>query len=173
MEVIASFQVDHSNLKPGIYVSRRDEGFTTFDIRMTSPNHEPAIAPAAMHTLEHLLATWFRNREGVMKDVVYVGPMGCMTGMYIIMRASKEVMSDRKEVFRMRDLCIEAFRWISTASEVPGTSPSECGNYLMHDLPMARWEASRYVERLQNEFEYTYPNLQRSSNEDGMMFHDA
>ena len=81
MEVIQSFTIDHTRLKPGIYVSRIDKGFTTFDLRITEPNKEPAVAPAAMHSMEHLMATWFRNSE-VKDDVVYVGPMGCLTGMY-------------------------------------------------------------------------------------------
>ncbi|MBQ7517848.1 MAG: S-ribosylhomocysteine lyase, partial [Bacteroidales bacterium] len=80
MEVIQSFTIDHTQLKPGIYVSRVDKGFTTFDLRITEPNKEPAVAPAAMHSMEHLMATWFRN-SAVKDDVVYVGPMGCLTGM--------------------------------------------------------------------------------------------
>ena len=88
MEVIQSFTIDHTHLKPGIYVSREDKGFTTFDLRITEPNKEPAVAPAAMHSLEHLMATWFRNSEAK-EDVVYVGPMGCLTGMYIIMTFSR------------------------------------------------------------------------------------
>ena len=89
MEVIQSFTIDHTHLKPGIYVSREDKGFTTYDLRITEPNKEPAVAPAAMHSLEHLMATWFRNSE-VKDDVVYVGPMGCLTGMYIIMTGTPE-----------------------------------------------------------------------------------
>ena len=77
MEVIQSFTIDHTKLKPGIYVSRRDKGFTTYDLRITEPNKEPAVAPAAIHSLEHLMATWFRNSR-VKDDVVYVGPMGCL-----------------------------------------------------------------------------------------------
>ena len=87
MEVVQSFTIDHTHLKPGIYVSRIDKGFTTFDLRITEPNKEPAVAPSAIHSLEHLMATWFRNSE-VKEDVVYVGPMGCLTGMYIIMTGS-------------------------------------------------------------------------------------
>ena len=90
MEVIQSFTIDHTHLKPGIYVSREDKGFTTFDLRITEPNKEPAVAPAAMHSIEHLMATWFRNSEAK-DDVVYVGPMGCLTGMYIIMTGTYTV----------------------------------------------------------------------------------
>ena len=92
-----SFTIDHTRLKPGIYVSRIDKGFTTFDLRITEPNREPAVAPSAMHSLEHLMATWFRN-SSVKDDVVYVGPMGCMTGMYVIMTGSYNVEDMRVAV---------------------------------------------------------------------------
>ena len=95
MEVIQSFTIDHTRLKPGIYVSREDKGFTTFDLRITEPNKEPAVAPAAIHSLEHLMATWFRN-SAVKDDVVYVGPMGCLTGMYIIMTGNYTVDDMRR-----------------------------------------------------------------------------
>ena len=106
MEVIQSFTIDHTHLKPGIYVSREDKGFTTFDLRITEPNQEPAVAPAAMHSLEHLMATWFRNSEAK-EDVVYVGPMGCLTGMYIIMTGTYTVED-------MRRLTIACLQWILT-----------------------------------------------------------
>ena len=99
MEVIQSFTIDHTQLKPGIYVSRVDKGFTTFDLRITEPNKEPAVAPAAIHSLEHLMATWFRNSE-VKDDVVYVGPMGCLTGMYIIMTGAYSVEDMRRLTIR-------------------------------------------------------------------------
>ena len=120
MEVITSFTIDHTRLKPGIYVSREDKGFTTFDLRITEPNQEPAVAPAAMHSLEHLMATWFRNSEAK-DDVVYVGPMGCLTGMYIIMTGSYSVED-------MRRLTIACLQWILTQDEVPATRPEACGN---------------------------------------------
>ena len=122
MEVIQSFTIDHTRLKPGIYVSREDKGFTTFDLRITEPNKEPAVAPAAMHSLEHLMATWFRNSEAK-DDVVYVGPMGCLTGMYIIMTGNYTVED-------MRRLTIECLQWILEQDEVPATRPEACGNYL-------------------------------------------
>lgn len=166
MEVIASFTIDHTKLKPGIYVSRDDTDFVTFDIRMTEPNKEPAVNPAAMHTLEHLMATWMRNREGVKESVVYVGPMGCMTGMYIIMRKGFSVMD-------MRDLMIECMKWINDeVTEVPATTPETCGNCLLHDLPMAKWEARRYLDRLQNAFEHEYTKLEVYL-DNGMKFADA
>ena len=164
MEVIQSFTIDHTHLKPGIYVSREDNGFTTFDLRITEPNREPAVAPAAMHSMEHLMATWFRNSE-VKDDVVYVGPMGCLTGMSIIMTGSYGVED-------MRRLTIECLQWILAQTEVPATTPQTCGNCLLHDLPMCKWESARYLERLQNDFHCEYTKLQVVL-EDGKTFADA
>ena len=164
MEVIQSFTIDHTHLKPGIYVSRKDKGFTTFDLRITEPNKEPAVAPAAMHSLEHLMATWFRNSEAK-DDVVYVGPMGCLTGMYIIMTGTYTVED-------MRRLTIACLQWILTQTEVPATRPEACGNYLLHDLPMCKWECTRYLDRLQNDFHSEYTKLQITL-DDGKVFADA
>ena len=140
MEVIQSFTIDHTQLKPGIYVSRVDKGFTTFDLRITEPNKEPAV-------------------------VVYVGPMGCLTGMYIIMTGSYTVED-------MRQLTIECLEWILTQTEVPATRPEACGNYLLHDLPMCKWECARYLDRLKNDFHSEYTKLQITL-EDGKVFADA
>ena len=164
MEVIQSFTIDHTHLKPGIYVSRQDKGFTTFDLRITEPNAEPAMAPAAMHSLEHLMATWFRNSE-VKDDVVYVGPMGCLTGMYIIMLEGYTVED-------MRQLTMRCLRWILDQETVPATSPESCGNYLLHDLPMCKWESARYLERLTSDFHYEYTKLHITL-DDGKVFADA
>ena len=175
MEVIQSFTIDHTRLKPGIYVSREDKGFTTFDLRITEPNKEPAVAPAAMHSLEHLMATWFRNSEAK-DDVVYVGPMGCLTGMYIIMKDKGSATEGRESgtytVEDMRRLTIECLKWILTQTEVPATRPEACGNYLLHDLPMCKWESARYLDRLQNDFHSEYTKLQITL-EDGRVFADA
>jgi len=176
MEVIQSFTIDHTRLKPGIYVSRADEGFTTFDLRITEPNREPAVAPAAMHSLEHLMATWFRNSE-VKEDVVYVGPMGCLTGMYIIMRDHGKQSAQggapvSYTVDDMRRLTIACLQWILTQHEVPATRPEACGNYLLHDLPMCQWESRRYLDRLQNDFHSEYTTLQITL-DDGKVFADA
>ena len=175
MEVIQSFTIDHTHLKPGIYVSREDKGFTTFDLRITEPNQEPAVAPAAMHSLEHLMATWFRNSE-VKDDVVYVGPMGCLTGMYIIMKENEPATEGRKSgsytVEDMRRLTIECLQWILTQTEVPATEPQTCGNYLLHDLPMCKWESARYLDRLQHDFHSEYTKLQVTL-DDGKVFADA
>ena len=171
MEVIASFQVDHTDLKPGIYISRQDAVgdtcFTTYDIRMTAPNHEPAFYCAAMHTIEHLLATYLRNREGWKQNIIYWGPMGCLTGNYLIVKGAYPCE-------QIRDLMIEAFSFgCDYEGEVPGTTAATCGNYLMHDLPMAKWEARRYVERLKHEFCSEYPGVARPTLDDGMTFFDA
>ena len=175
MEVIQSFTIDHTQLKPGIYVSREDKGFTTFDLRITEPNKEPAIAPAAIHSLEHLMATWFRNSE-VKDDVVYVGPMGCLTGMYIIMKDNGSTIEGRESgtysVEDMRRLTIRCLQWILTQTEVPATQPQACGNYLLHDLPMCKWESARYLNRLEHDFHSEYTKLQVTL-EDGKVFADA
>ncbi len=164
MEVIQSFTIDHTRLLPGIYVSRQDNGFTTFDLRITRPNHEPAVAPAAMHSMEHLMATWFRNCEAK-DDVVYVGPMGCLTGMYVVMRGTYSIDD-------MRRLTMECLTWMLQQHEVPATQPETCGNYLLHDLPMCHWEARRYLDRLTNDFHCEYKTLQVTL-EDGKIFADA
>lgn len=164
MEVIKSFTIDHTHLKPGIYISRDDRQFRTFDLRITEPNREPAVAPAAMHSIEHLMATWFRNSE-VKADVVYVGPMGCLTGMYIVMAGSYSVET-------MRQLTIDCLQWILEQDAVPATTPETCGNYLLHDLPMCKWECRRYLQRLQDDFHCEYTKLAVTL-DDGKTFADA
>ena len=167
MELIPSFQVDHTDLKPGIYVSRIDDDFTTYDIRMTAPNHEPAVAPAALHTIEHVVATYLRNHEDWKQYVIYWGPMGCLTGNYLILKGQYDC-----EV--IRSLMIDAFQFVvDYEGVVPGTTPATCGNYLLHDLPMAKWEARRYVARLKDEFCCQYPGIERPEVCGGMQFHDA
>ena len=171
MDLIPSFAVDHTNLQPGIYISRQDkvggEAVTTYDIRMTAPNQEPSLAPAAIHTIEHLVATYLRNNSEWKDYIIYWGPMGCLTGNYLIMKGSHE-----PEV--IRQLMIKAFLFVvDFAGEVPGTTPATCGNYLMHDLPMAKWEAKRYVDRLKNNFCCTYPGVERPKIQGSMNFFDA
>ena len=143
MEVIASFQVDHTDLKPGIYISRQDAVgdtcFTTYDIRMTAPNHEPAVNCAALHTIEHLVATYLRNREGWKQNIIYWGPMGCLTGNYLLVRGdyeSRDIVDLMRRTFALR---------ANYEGEVPGAAPRDCGNYLLHDLPMAKWEARKFL----------------------------
>ena len=138
MEKIASFKIDHTRLLRGIYVSRKDylqggDVVTTFDIRMKLPNREPAISQSAIHTLEHLAATWLRNHPQWGDKVVYWGPMGCCTGNYLLLRGDLE---SRDIVPLMQEL----FQWIA-----------DCGNYMLNNLPMAKWEARKYyMEVLQD-----------------------
>ena len=171
MELIASFAVDHTNLHPGIYISLRDvvagEAVTTYDIRITSPNQEPALAPAAIHTIEHIVATYLRNDPTWKDTIIYWGPMGCLTGTYLIMKGEYE-----PEV--IRQLMLKAFEFVvNFDEEVPGSTPATCGNYLMHDLPMAKWEAKRYIQRLTDEFISEYPAVERPQIKGAMQFFDA
>lgn len=134
---------------------------------MTSPNREPALAPSAIHTIEHIVATYLRNNEEWKDRIVYWGPMGCLTGNYLIVKGEYPFEE-------MRQLMIKAFQHVADYdAEVPGTTPSTCGNYLLHDLPMAKWEAKRYVDRLTNEFCCEYPGIERPTDASGQVFHDA
>lgn len=145
MEKIASFTIDHIKLQPGIYVSRKDqigqEVVTTFDLRMTSPNEEPVMNTAEVHTIEHLGATYLRNKEEIKDKVIYFGPMGCRTGFYLLLAgdyASKDIVALVTEMFEF----IRDYR-----GEVPGASPKDCGNYLDMNLGMANYLADRYLEK--------------------------
>ncbi|MBQ2676400.1 MAG: S-ribosylhomocysteine lyase [Clostridia bacterium] len=137
MERIASFCVDHTILEKGVYVSRIDGDVTTYDIRMRLPNREKVMDNAAIHTIEHLFATFARNSE--YKDsVIYFGPMGCRTGFYFLTRSL-----DNQTVL---DLIRAAFKFIAEyEGEIPGTTAKECGNYLDHDLETAKAEAAQMV----------------------------
>ncbi len=158
MEKIASFTVNHLKLKPGVYVSRVDDvggtPVTTFDIRMTSPNDEPVMNTAEVHTIEHLGATFLRNHPDYKDKTIYFGPMGCRTGFYLLLTGS----------YTSRDiipLLIEMFNFIEDyEGEIPGASPRDCGNYLDMNLPMAKYLARKYQsEVLSNitEEKLTYP----------------
>ena len=143
MEKIASFTIDHIKLQPGVYVSRKDkvgaETITTFDLRMTSPNEEPVMNTAEMHTIEHLAATFLRNHPDYKEKVIYFGPMGCRTGFYLLLAgdyASKDIVSLMIEMYEF----IRDFR-----DEVPGASAKDCGNYLDMNLPMANYLANKYL----------------------------
>ena len=146
MEKIASFTIDHLKLVPGVYVSRKDtigkEVITTFDLRMTSPNDEPVMNTAEVHTIEHLAATFLRNHPGYGNKTIYFGPMGCRTGFYLLLAGnltSKEILP----------LMIEMFEFIRDfKDEVPGASPKDCGNYLDMNLPMANYLAKRYLDNV-------------------------
>lgn len=146
MEKITSFTIDHIRLKPGIYVSRKDpagsETVTTFDIRMTSPNDEPVMNTAEVHTIEHLGATFLRNHP-VYKDLVlYFGPMGCRTGFYLLLvgdYTSEDILPLIREMYEF----IRDFR-----GQVPGASPRDCGNYLDMNLGMANYLAKRFLDEV-------------------------
>lgn len=146
MEKIASFTIDHIKLQPGIYVSRKDfvgkEVITTFDLRMTSPNEEPVMNTAEVHTIEHLGATFLRNHKDFSDKVIYFGPMGCRTGFYLLLAGnyeSKEIVPLITEMF----IFIRDFH-----DEVPGASAKDCGNYLDMNLNMTNWLADRYLNHV-------------------------
>ena len=127
-----------------------------------------ASLPAAIHTLEHLMATWFRNNVDIKGDVVYVGPMGCLTGMYVIMSG----IPGKYSVEEMRELVIECLTWILRQTKVPGATAAACGNYLLHDLPMCKYYCRKYMDSLQNDFHSEYTKLEITT-EDGLKFADA
>ncbi len=150
MEKIASFRINHLTLNPGVYVSRVDttpsgDKITTFDIRMTAPNREPALSVSALHTIEHLAATYLRNNEEWKDRIVYWGPMGCCTGNYLLVQGDV----DPREIL---PLLSETFRFISEFDgEVPGATARDCGNHLLMNLPEARYVAARYLNVLESE----------------------
>ena len=147
MEKITSFTIDHIRLQPGLYVSRKDavggQVVTTFDLRLTSPNQEPVMNTAEMHTIEHLAATYLRNDPQWKERILYFGPMGCRTGFYLLLAGdltSREVLPLVTDCFRF----IRDFR-----GEVPGAHPRDCGNYLDMNLPMANYWGARYIQLLE------------------------
>ena len=148
MEKITSFTIDHIKLQPGLYVSRKDkvgaETVTTFDLRLTSPNEEPVMNTAEMHTIEHLAATYLRNEPAWKDKVLYFGPMGCRTGFYLLLAGdytSRDILGLVQNCF----LFVRDFR-----GEVPGASARDCGNYLDMNLSMANYWGSRYGALLEN-----------------------
>ncbi len=154
MEKIASFQVNHLNLLPGLYTSRIDRSggtaVTTFDLRMTAPNREPVLDQPALHTVEHLGATFLRN-SARKDEVVYFGPMGCRTGFYLLLfgeHAPEEVFP---LVLEMCDFIL-AFE-----GEIPGAKPEECGNFSEQNLSMAKYYIARYREALSTHRRFVYP----------------
>lgn len=149
MEKIASFTIDHTCLEPGIYVSRKDltpqgDTLTTFDIRMTRPNREPALTPESLHAMEHLAATFLRNHPEWKDKVVYWGPMGCCTGNYLILQGdlkSSEIL----------DLIKETMQFVADfEGDVPGATPRDCGNFSFMNLAQAKDDAAHYLENTLN-----------------------
>lgn len=148
MEKITSFTIDHIRLQPGLYVSRQDkvgaETVTTFDLRLTSPNQEPVMNTAEMHTIEHLAATYLRNEPEWKERILYFGPMGCRTGFYLLVAGAYTS-------FDVLELVRNCFTFIADfQGEVPGASAKDCGNYLDMNLPMANYWGRKYSELLSN-----------------------
>ena len=174
MELIQSFSVDHTRIVPGIFTSRvdhlGDDAVTTYDIRLKRPNREPVIDVAAMHSLEHLIATYLRNDPDWKDEVIYWGPMGCLTGFYLILKGSR----GPRELF---PLMLRAFRAVGDAQEVPGAAPRNCGYYRMHDLDMAKWYAREFAAYLEANAEngaiFAYPQTERLVTDDGQRFFDS
>ncbi len=174
MELIQSFSVDHTRIVPGIFTSRVDHlgsfSVTTYDVRLKRPNREPVIDVAAMHSLEHLIATFLRNEPDWKDEVIYWGPMGCLTGFYLILKGNRA----SSEIY---DLLLNAFRSVEDAHEVPGTAPANCGHYLMHNLEMAKWYAREFVSYLEdnagNSAIFEYPGADRPMTGDGKHFYDS
>ena len=154
MERIASFTVNHLDLYPGIYVSRRDRKdsvtVTTFDLRMTAPNREPVMDMPAVHTIEHMGATYLRNSSR-RDDIVYFGPMGCRTGFYLVMFGDLE----SRDVY---DLIMDMCSFIlGYEGEIPGAQPEQCGNYSEQNLNIAKYYIGKYAEQLKEYGRFAYP----------------
>ncbi|MBQ2933325.1 MAG: S-ribosylhomocysteine lyase [Clostridia bacterium] len=153
MNKIESFKINHLNLYPGIYVSRRDQKndvvVTTFDLRITAPNREPVIDVPALHTIEHLCATFLRN-SAQKDDVVYFGPMGCRTGCYLVMFGDLKSQDVYDLVIEMCDFVI------NFEGDIPGASPIECGNYSEQNLNMAKYYIKKYKKDLQENKNFEY-----------------
>lgn len=142
MEKIASFQIDHNRLEPGVYISRIDGDIVTYDLRFVKPNTPPFLETPAMHTIEHLFATITRNSP--LRDrVIYFGPMGCRTGFYFLMRDTSH--EDALRLIRDTIKRIAAYD-----GEIPGTTAAECGNYREHDLDNAKERAAAFYHVIKN-----------------------
>lgn len=174
MELIQSFSVDHTKIVPGIFVSREDEvgggKVTTYDIRLKRPNVEPVIDAAAMHSLEHIIATALRNDPEWKDEVVYWGPMGCLTGFYLILKGGRP----SREIY---GIILKAFKAVNEADEVPGATAKSCGRYIMHDLAMAKWYAAEFVSYLESNADdpaiFEYPRSDRPVTDGGLKFFDS
>lgn len=155
MRKIASFTVDHLRLESGLYLSRRDEKdgavVSTFDLRFTAPNREPVMDMPALHTIEHLGATFLRNSSHA-DEIVYFGPMGCRTGFYLILFGDR---SPEDALPLVREMCSFI---LSYEGEIPGARPEECGNYLEQNLAMAKYYTARYARMLEETPRLRYPD---------------
>ena len=155
MERIASFKINHLTLMSGLYVSRRDRRdgvtVTTFDMRITAPNREPVVDVPALHTIEHLCATYLRNCERK-DEIVYFGPMGCRTGCYIVMFGDLNPQDIYGLVVDMCDFVI------GFEGEIPGAQPEQCGNYSEQNLNMAKYYIKKYKAELTESKRFVYPD---------------
>lgn len=140
MEKIKSFLKDHNSLQPGFYFSGVQNGVSTFDLRFKKPNQGDFLSPAAMHSIEHMMATALRNGEHK-EDVIYFGPMGCLTGFYLLTTNVDENTA--------RQMTVSALKTVQDFDSVPGALQNECGNYLAHDLDGAKAECAKYLRLLQ------------------------
>lgn len=174
MKLIQSFSVDHTRIVPGIFTSRVDYldkyPITTYDIRLKKPNREPVVDVAAMHSLEHIIATSLRNDPDCKDEVIYWGPMGCLTGFYLILKGNRTP----QELYEM---VLAKFKSVDDIQKVPGTTPKNCGHYRMHDLEMARWYAREFANYLETNAEnsdiFEYPKSERLTTDDGQDFYDS
>jgi len=172
--MIESFSIDHTKIVPGVFVSRKDTVaggcVTTYDIRLKRPNIEPAIDVAAMHSLEHLIATDLRNDPEWKDEVIYWGPMGCLTGFYLILKGDRPA----RELY---ELILDAFRSVKYADTVPGATALNCGYYRMHNLDMAKWYAEEFVRYLEENRDdpkiFEYPKTGRLITDEGKGFYDS
>lgn len=163
MEKIESFKINHKKLVPGIYISRKDrinnETVTTIDIRVKRPNFEDCMHPSVAHTIEHLGATYFRNLSGWKDDIIYFGPMGCLTGFYLVLAGDYEPSTSK--YMKVVDMIMGMFQFVCNyKGEIPGATPVECGNYKMMDMDGAVNLAANMLV-LKETFDslmYVYPN---------------
>ena len=146
MKRIASFEVDHNKLEPGIYVSRVDGDITTYDLRFIKPNTPPFLSSAVMHTIEHLFATYARNSDCADK-VIYFGPMGCRTGFYFLVRD----MSEADALELIKELTVKC---LSHEGPIPGQSAKECGNWKEMDFDGAVDALQKYYSLLKDKTVY-------------------
>lgn len=150
MKKIASFSVDHNKIDKGMYISRVDGDIISYDIRMKKPNAGEYLSASTMHTIEHIFATYARNSE-VQDSVIYVGPMGCRTGFYLLVR---DTISHEQAIALVQN-AMQALA--DFEGEIPGNKQEECGNYLDHDLPSAKEEGRAMAEVLKS---WTVSDLQ-------------
>ena len=174
MELIQNFSIDHTAIIPGIFTSRIDkigkDTVTTYDIRLKKPNREPAIDVAAMHSLEHIIATFLRNDPDWQDEIIYWGPMGCLTGFYLILQGNRSP----EEIY---NLILNAFKPLNNSKDVPGATAVNCGNYRMHNLEMAKWYAAEFADYLEKNAKnpkiFEYPKTNRLITKDGQQFYDS